>query len=239
MKEIKGILYMQRDEIIVYLMLETGFFLFGEILLWVIVYVAGEKESILPLGTLVALCMSGFILAFGSGASIPTCFNTAVGMGAARKRSVPVIFGAYLVMDLIVAWAACLFYHLERWIFRLAYAGMPLEQDFGYIFRWKYLLPACLAMVAWNALVGAIFLKIGKVVFVFVYILWMVVCIGVPRLEALIQSTQDNVFLRLCRATVDWVAGCSQAGILAAVVTASAVCMFFAWMLLRRQQVVS
>ena len=44
MKEIKGILYMQRDEIIVYLMLETGFFLFGEILLWVIVYVAGEKE---------------------------------------------------------------------------------------------------------------------------------------------------------------------------------------------------
>ncbi len=227
MKEIKGILYMQRDEIIVYLMLETGFFLFGEILLWVIVYVAGEKESILPLGTLVALCMSGFILAFGSGASLPTCFNTAVGMGAARKRSVPVIFGAYLVMDLIVAWAACLFYHL------------PLEQDFGYIFRWKYLLPACLAMVAWNALVGAIFLKIGKVVFVFVYILWMVVCIGVPRLEALIQSTQDNVFLRLCRATVDWVAGCSQAGILAAVVAASAVCMFFAWMLLRRQQVVS
>lgn len=237
MKEIKRQLYMRWEEIMIYAILEIGFFLFGEVLLWIVVYLVGEKQSIIQAGTAMAVFVPMFVMNFAGMNSLPLHFNTAVSLGATRRRTVPAILGATLVIDLAAVWSAALFYHLEKWIFRIAYAGFPVEDDLGFLFQWKYIFPVCLAIVALNGLFGALFLRVGKAAFTVFWILWIVVFIGIPRLGHWIQSGQDNAFLRVCRKAVDMVFGFSEMGILAGVVAVSAVVIFVSWMLLRRQQV--
>lgn len=237
MTEIKKQFYMRWDEIAVYFMLEIGSFVFGEVLLWIVVYVAGEKESIFPIGTVIALFLPAFVMLFAGMSSFPMCFNTAVSMGATRRRIVPAIFCVSLAMNLIVAWNAGLLYQLEKWIFRMVYAGIQVEDDLGFLFRWKYILPACLVIVAVNALMGALFMKLGKAAYTIFWILWMVVFVGGPRLWKLMQGEQENAFLRLCRSIAGQFMQFSIEGILAAVAAVSLVLAIAAWILLRRQQV--
>lgn len=229
---------MRWEEMAVYLIIEAGLFLFGEVVLWIMVYVAGEKESIFPLGTVITLFIFGYLMFFLGMSSVPMHFNTAVSMGATRRRIVPAILCTSLVMYLAMAWFSFLLYHMEKWIFRIAYAGIPVEDDFGFLFRWKYILPACLVMIAVNVFMGALFLKVGKSAFVVFWLFWMLVFVGGPRLWHLMQSEQDNAFLRLCRGIAELFMGFSEMGILAAVAAASAGLIFVSWMMLRRQQAV-
>ncbi len=51
-RELKRQFYLRRDELALILAMESVFFLLGEILLGFVVYGLGEKESIIPLGTI-------------------------------------------------------------------------------------------------------------------------------------------------------------------------------------------
>lgn len=237
MREIKRQFFMRWDEFLMILVLEAGFFLFGEVILGIVIYGLGEKESVFPLGTLLALFVPIFVMVFIGMSSLPLYFNTAVGMGAVRRHMVPAMLGISLLIDITAAWTAYLFYYLEQWIFGMFYAGIEVEMDLQFVFRWKYILPACLAVVGINALTGALFLKFGKAAFTVFWILWMVVFIGGPRLGHLLASAHDNVFLRICRKIVELIGGFSERGILTAVAVVSAALIAASWMLLRKQQV--
>lgn len=237
MREIKKQLLLRWDELLTILLMEAGFFLLGEILLGIVVYGLGEKESIFPIGTLLALFVPVFVMLFVGMSSLPLYFNTAVGMGAVRRHVVPAMFSISLLTNVAAVWTAYLFYHLEQWIFGMLYAGIEVEMDLRFVFRWKYILPVCLAVVGVNALMGTLFLKFGKAAFTVFWIVWMVVFIGGPRLGHLLESAYDNAFLRMCRKAVALIGGFSEKGILAAVVLVSAVLLMVSWMLLRKQQV--
>lgn len=237
MREIKRQFFMRWDELLMVLVMEAGFFLFGEIILGIVVYGVGERESIFPMGTLLALFVPLFVMVFIGMSSLPLYFNIALSMGAVRRHMVPAMLSISLLIDIAAVWTAYLFYHLEQWIFGMLYAGIESELDLQFVFRWKYILPVCLAVVGANALMGALFLKFGKVTFTIFWILWMVVFIGGPRLGHLLESAYDNAFLRVCRKVVELIGGFSERGILAAVVLVSAVLIMVSWMLLRKQQV--
>ena len=237
MREIKRQFCMRWDEFLMILVMEAGFFLFGEIILWIVVYGLEEKESIFPMGTLLALFAPIFVMVFVGMSSLPLYFNMAVGMGAARRHVVPAMIGMSLLIDIGAAWTAYLFYYLEQWIFGILYAGIEVEMSLQFVFRWKYILPVCLAVVAFNVLVGALFMKYGKIAFTIFWILWMVFCIGGPRLAHLMAGAQDNAFLRVCRKIAELIGGFSERGILTAVVLVSVVLIAASWILLRKQQV--
>lgn len=228
---------MRWDEVLVILGMEAGTFLFGEILLGIVVYVTGEKGSVFPIGTMLALLVPAFVMVFVGMSSLPLYFSTAVSMGAVRRHVVPALLGSSLLIELAAAWEAYLFYYLERWIFGLLYAGKEIELDLQFVFRWKYILPVCLAVVAVNALMGALFLKYGKTAFTIFWVLWMAIGICTPRLGHMLESAQDNAFVRVCRRIADLIGGFSERGILTTVVLVSAGLIFASWMLLRKQQV--
>ena len=237
MREMKRQFVMRWDEMLLILGLQAGFFLFGEILLGIVVYGVEEKESIIQAGTMLALFVPVFVMVFTGMSSMPLCFNLAVGMGAVRRHVVPAMIGMSLLINMMVVWIAYLFYNLEQWIFGMFYAGIEIEFDLQFVFHWKYILPVCLAVTAVNILMGAMFLKYGKIAFTIFWIVWMAAFIGGPRLGHLLESAQDNAFLRICRKIVELISGFSERGILSAVALVSAGLIFVSWMLLRRQEV--
>lgn len=237
MREIKKQICLRWDEMLLVLVMEAGMFLLGEILLGFVVYGLGEKESVFPLGTLMALLVPAFVMMFLGMSSLPFHFNISVSMGTPRRYVVPAMLVTSLFIDVAAAWATYLFYSLEKGIFQIAYAGIEVETDLGFVFQWKYILPVCLLVVALNALTGAMFLKFGKKVFTIFWILWMVVFIGGPRMMHLLDDhTKKNAFLSVCRKIVDLL-DFSERGILTAAVCLAVVLAAAAWMVLRRQQV--
>lgn len=237
MREMKRQFCMRWDEMLLIFGLEVGFFLFGEMMLGIMVYGVGEKESIFPLGSMMAVFVPVFIMVFVGMSTLPLHFNIAVGMGAVRRRVVPAMLAMSMIINVMAVWIGDLFFHLEQWIFRVAYAGIKIEFDLSVIFQWKYIFPACLAVVALNALIGALFLKYGKVAFTIFWVLWMAVFIGGPRIAHLLDSTQSNAFLDMCRKVVNIFQGFTENGILSAVMIVSIGLLFVAWMMLRKQQV--
>lgn len=237
MRELKRQFCMRWDEMLLVLGLEAGFFLLGEIMLGIIVHGLGEKESVVPLGTIMALLVPVVLMLFVGMSSLPLYFNMAVGMGSVRRHVVPAMLGMSMLINIVAAWMAYVFYYLEKWIFHVVYSGIVNEIDLQFVFRWKYILPACLAVVAVNAIMGALFLKYGKIAFTIFWILWMVGFIGGPRAWKYLQGAQDHVVYQVLKKIGDLFFGFSERGILTAVAVASAAVIFTAWMLLRKQQV--
>ena len=91
-RELKRQFYLRRDELALILAMESVFFLLGEILLGFVVYGLGEKESIIPLGTILTVMIPAFILLFLGMGSLPMCFNLSVAMSTTRRNLIPAEF---------------------------------------------------------------------------------------------------------------------------------------------------
>ena len=85
MKELKRQLYLRWDEILVMFFSQGAFFLFGELILVITVYILGENELI-EAGTLLALIGPVFIMIFTGVCSVGQCFNLGIGMCDTRRR---------------------------------------------------------------------------------------------------------------------------------------------------------
>lgn len=121
---------------------------------------------------------------------------------------------------------------MEQQILRSLYAGIPVEIDFAFLFRLDAVLLGCLAVAAVSALLGAMFLRFGKITS---SLLWLLVALGAvsPRIKKLLDSGQDHVFARLFKSCREF----SEGGIAAVVIVLSAAMLLAAWILLRRQKV--
>lgn len=239
-RELKKQLYTRWDEITLMLVVEAGFFLFGELMLAAAVYgIGGKERTVIPIGTMLAVCVPVILMVFFGMSSLAMNFNLAVSMGSVRSRYVMAMLGVSYLQAVALLWIADLFYALEQWIFRVAYAGMKNELEMGVFFQWKYILPVSLAVVAIAALIGALFLRFGKGVFVIFWIFWMAAVIGGPQLAKILASKKDNAFLRLLRGMARGFRGFPQAGLLVIITAISVAMLAAAWMVLRRQQVVT
>lgn len=232
MKEMKKQFYMRWDEPVFILVIEAVFFLLGEFMLGVAVFVYGDADSIFPIGTLMAFMAAGFMMLFVEISAVPLCFNLSVSMGAVRRRLVPALFAMSFLDNLLAAAVACLLYPLEQQILRRLYAGIPVEIDFTFLFRLDAILLGCLAVAAVSALFGAMFLRFGKIT---AALLWLLIALGAvsPRIKKLLDSGQDRLFARLFQRCTEF----SEGGIGAVVIVLSAAMLLAAWILLRRQKV--
>lgn len=236
-RELKRQFYLRRDELALILAMESVFFLLGEILLGFVVYGLGEKESIIPLGTILTVMIPAFILLFLGMGSLPMCFNLSVAMSTTRRNLIPAEFIVSFLQNLAAVSLAYIFSLFERWIMRAAYGGIPVEFDLQYLFRWKYLIPACIALSALHAFMGALILKYGKIIFTIFWCLWVSFLIGGSRIGQMLEEGKDHAFLNMCRNVVRTVSNLSETGILLLVMGISLLLFFGTWMLVRKQQV--
>lgn len=236
MRELKEQFYMRWDEMLVILCMEAGFFLFGQIILAVVINVVREKSCV-QLGTLLSLFVPFFVMLFLGIGVLPMHFSIAVCLGAVRKRFVPAFFIVSFLENAVAAGVSYLLFHLENLLFRIIYPGFEIESDMQVIFQLKYLLPACLGAVALNSFFGALFLKMGKLALTVFWVIWIAVCVGGPRLVHFVEivKSKDTAMGAAFRRFFEFVQGFTESSILAGAVLVSAVLLGISWGMLRRQ----
>lgn len=237
LRELKKQFYLRWDELVFILALETGLFLFGEIMIAFIVYGLKDREALFPLGTLLAFMVPAMLMIFFGMASLPTYFNLVIGMGTTRKRLLPALFVFSILENLLGAWIVNLFCLLEKWTFETAYAGIKNELDLSFVFQWKYITAICMAVVALNTWMGALCLKYGKKVFTLFWLLFMAVFIGGSRISKMLVQGSDHVFIRMCRKVLELFYGFSEREVIIFVIFISIGLMTAAYKVLCRQQV--
>ncbi len=239
MKELKKQFYLRWNDLALILLLQTGLFLFGEIVLAVMVHGMNDRESIFPFGTLLALLVPFILMLFLGMYSLPVCFNMAIGMGTTRRRMLPAFIGISLLQYFLGAGMVYLCCLLEKWIFRIAYAGIENELDMQTVFQWKYIVPACIALAAWNTWMGAVYMKYEKKAFLFFWVLWMTIFIGGFRINRMLEKQYDHPFLRIYVKVAEWFREFPESAVLPAIVLISAVLIAVSYRILCRQQVQS
>lgn len=222
MRELKKQWSMRWDEVLLILGAEAGSFLFGEILIAIAVNIA-NSETVLEMGTLLSLAIPLFLMLFMGVGVLAVCFNTGISMGDTRKRLISMTFAMSFLEYLMMAGIAYLLHHLELWILRVFYAGMENEVNLEAIFRFKYILPVCLVMVAVQAFFGTLVLKFGKSAFWIIWIIYMVAVVGLPRFA---NGAAAKMTVRM-----------TESGVLAGMAAGSAVFIIVSYFLLRKQQV--
>lgn len=236
MKELKKQLVMRWDEILAVFGLQVFAFLFGEVIIAAVVHFSGE-DTIFELGTMMTL-MGVMILMVIFGMTVTEiCFNIGIGMGGVRKRLVPAIYLVTFLETFLAYFVAYFFHQLELWIFRTFYSGMNNEIDFGFLFQWNYILAICLAMTAVRAFLGMLFVRYGKVAFWIFWMLWIVVCVGIPRGKEVWKRCQDTVVVRGIDSFLDAIGKITENTILWGITGISVFLLFLSYFLLRRQQV--
>lgn len=157
-------------------------FLFGVILVAVIMYTDDDPGSWFCMGTLMAclvlVACSLFLTAF----SYPQEFMLALSMGRTRKAFMA-SYCLRLFLQLLVGWLLVLvLYQIELKSYTLMYFRYQNEVLFSFLTNWKVLLPIFILLPILSMFLGALYGKYGKKGLFFFYVLWMLCCFVLPRM---------------------------------------------------------
>lgn len=237
MRELKKQLYMRWDELLVIFGVEAGLFVFGEVLVALIIYLDGADGTVFEIGVLCALAGPVLIMMFLGTNVMALCFNMGISMGSARRRLVPMISVMSYLECLAAAGIAYLLHHLELLIFRVFYPGLRNEMDMGFIFQWKYILAASLVIVAFQTLFGTLYLKFGQKALWIMWCIYMAIVIGGPRLIHWISHTRQTAFTQTGQAAWNFLSGITVNGVLIGLAGISVLVISISYFMLRKQQV--
>lgn len=239
MRELKKQAVLRWDEWVFILAMEVGLFVFGEILLAVIVSQTNKDETLIPLGTLMAV-MGCFIMMLTMGmTSLALCFNVGISMGSVRRRLVPMYLIFSYAEFLTAAAAAFVLHQIERFVLQTAFADRINELDMGFLFQWKYIWVFGVFMVGLIALMGAAFLKYGKIAFVILWVLWVACAGGISRISKLISMAKhsDSAVGRIVGRMIDFFTQITENGLLAGLLVISGMLFVLSWLMIRKKQV--
>lgn len=175
-------LKLNKQEFLVTFLMELGGFLFGVILVNIIMRVDDDPGSWFCMGTLLALVMGLVMLFFLGGFGYSGEFQLALSMGRTRGA----FMGSYalrLVLRAIAAYAAVLvFYRVELAIYPVLFPAYENEVAFTFLTDWRLILPGIVGLVVLTMFLGAMFGRFGKKGMWVFYVLWLFCCFVLPRM---------------------------------------------------------
>lgn len=188
------------------------------------------------LGTMLGGIVAAFYGFIWISAGIGFYFNMEVAMGCSRKEF---FFSYYLtgfVMNGVYAIIMAIMCIIENALGRMLYPGMENDIDLlSYIIRGG--IPAVVVLTVIGGFCGTLVLRYGKKAFWVLWAIWMVLCLGGPRISDAVSDAPDSVFGKIGTAVEVLLESVSvNIWILfgAAIVAACGVADF---LMLRRQQV--
>ena len=228
----------QKDLMLTGALVMLGMYVFGTILHDVILVSGDEVDSVFCMGSFMALIVLCMMMFFFAGIHMVQIFNYAVAMGQTRKRTFPLYtiatFLTFAVLELILK----LMNVLEKWRLGLMFPGLEIEDFLEAVVDFKVLLAFALVGTAFGVLLGASISRFGKAAFWVWWVLFMIVCIGGPRIGVYLTAYDpDSRLLAWAVSVMEFVAAHAVAVGVVAVIAATVIFTGIAYLLVRRQQV--
>lgn len=157
-------------------------FLFGEILLFLIMFLDDNPGSWFCMGTVIALVMLLVTTVLFYGVGYTGAFSLALSMNCTRRRFL-LDYSGKILAHLVLGYLLVLgLYLLELLIGHAAFSDYPLEQELGFLTDWRVVLAGIAGMLLSALFVGAMFGRFGRKAGLIVYLVWMFCCFVVPKI---------------------------------------------------------
>lgn len=160
----------------------VGAFVFGVILVAIIMFTDDDPGSWFCMGTLIACLVLVAAVLFTSAFSYPQEFMLALSMGRTRKEFMVSYYLRSLV-NLLMGWLMILLLHqIELRSYTLIYYRYQNEIFFSFLTDWRVLTPIFLLLPVLSMFLGALYGKYGKKGLFAFYVLWIFCCFVLPRM---------------------------------------------------------
>ena len=157
-------------------------FLFGEILLFLIMFLEDDPGTWFCMGTVIALVMLLVTTVLFYGVGYTGAFSLALSMNCTRRRFL-LDYSLKILAHLVLGYLLVLgLYLLELLIGHAAFSDYPLEQELSFLTDWRFVLAGIAGMLLSALFVGAMFGRFGRKAGLIVYLVWMFCCFVVPKI---------------------------------------------------------
>ena len=157
-------------------------FLFGEILLFLIMFLEDDPGTWFCMGTVIALVMLLVTTVLFYGVGYTGAFSLALSMNCTRRRFL-LDYSLKILAHLVLGYLLVLgFYRLELLVGNAAFPDYPLEAELGFLTDWRFVLAGIAGMLLSALFVGAMFGRFGRKAGLIVYLVWMFCCFVVPKI---------------------------------------------------------
>ena len=157
-------------------------FLFGEILLFLIMFLEDDPGSWFCMGTVIALVMLLVTTVLFYGVGYTGAFSLALSMNCTRRRFL-LDYSLKILAHLVLGYLLVLgLYRLELLVGNAAFPDYPLEAELSFLTDWRVVLAGIAGMLLSALFVGAMFGRFGRKAGLIVYLVWMFCCFVVPKI---------------------------------------------------------
>ena len=157
-------------------------FLFGEILLFLIMFLEDDPGSWFCMGTVIALVMLLVTTVLFYGVGYTGAFSLALSMNCTRRRFI-LDYSGKILAHLVLGYLLVLgLYRLELLVGNAAFPDYPLEAELSFLTDWRVVLAGIAGMLLSALFVGAMFGRFGRKAGLIVYLVWMFCCFVVPKI---------------------------------------------------------
>ena len=157
-------------------------FLFGEILLFLIMFLEDNPGTWFCMGTVIALVMLLVTTVLFYGMGYTGAFSLALSMNCTRRRFL-LDYSLKILAHLVLGYLLVLgLYRLELLVGNAAFPDYPLEAELGFLTDWRVVLAGIAGMLLSALFVGAMFGRFGRKAGLIVYLVWMFCCFVVPKI---------------------------------------------------------
>ena len=157
-------------------------FLFGEILLFLIMFLEDDPGTWFCMGTVIALVMLLVTTVLFYGVGYTVAFSLALSMNCTRQRFL-LDYSLKILAHLVLGYLLVLgLYRLELLVGHAAFPDYPLEAELSFLTDWRVVLAGIAGMLLSALFVGAMFGRFGRKAGLIVYLVWMFCCFVVPKI---------------------------------------------------------
>lgn len=182
-----------KGSFITFAAIPAGAGLFGMILGIIIDSLRNEAEC-LEFASVFAVIGGMFCIVFGAVLEERESFTSAVTMGVARKAYIPARF-VTLLLQIALTWATViLVFMLEKGIFSIIHPGAAVIDLMGELnIPILPLVVLSLVFPAFAMFFGILYVKFERKFFWVLWALWMLLCLGGPRISSAMREHPDSV----------------------------------------------
>ncbi len=196
MNAIKQELKVNGKDLFIMLLIQLCFFLFGMILVSVILFFDKNEATYFSMGLLFSLITVLFSSMIYDGLVYQTRYQLAISMGRSRRGLLLSYFATVPLRSLILIGSAWVLGKVELLLYRILYPTLTNEVDFYVIFDWRIILPAVIVVTVLGLFIAAIYGRFGQKGWMVFYFGMLACCFLFARVSKLVGSLEHTGFGR-------------------------------------------